>query len=211
MANQEMKGKSTELVEMKGARRKLFMCQYCDKAFTSSQALGGHQNGHRNEREIAKKTKQEIEIHGIQNPFVSMPTTLLHNTRQGNLCLPLYSPYHTTPAPTNYHPFHIAKYLYSTHGATSHGQRFSSEYSFNGSSNDRAMLINEEHLKFLNWKRNYRLQLNACSEIRPNTMQASKAEPSSSTNINQNLQQDGNKVKDGRDNKERKIDLTLHL
>jgi|UniRef100_A0A2N9ERY7 hypothetical protein len=48
---------SSNEVHKIAAKRGQYSCNYCDQKFSSAQALGGHQNGHRNERALAKRVK----------------------------------------------------------------------------------------------------------------------------------------------------------
>ncbi|XP_049381389.1 zinc finger protein 1-like [Solanum stenotomum] len=58
-----MKEKSMEDTQLK---TKIFSCNFCKKEFSTKQALGGHQNGHKKERALSKGQKKLV---GVVQPF----------------------------------------------------------------------------------------------------------------------------------------------
>ncbi|KAF3446218.1 hypothetical protein FNV43_RR11397 [Rhamnella rubrinervis] len=75
------------------SEQRVFSCNYCQRKFYSSQALGGHQNAHKRERTLAKRG-QRIGTHIMASAAAFGHHPYLHHQRFSSMAsLPLHGAY----------------------------------------------------------------------------------------------------------------------
>ncbi|XVE77447.1 hypothetical protein DITRI_Ditri13aG0063500 [Diplodiscus trichospermus] len=75
---------------------RVFSCNYCQRKFFSSQALGGHQNAHKRERTLAKR---EMRMGILSERYASLATLPLHGTSFRSLGIKAHGSAHQSFAP----------------------------------------------------------------------------------------------------------------
>ncbi|RZC79170.1 hypothetical protein C5167_003858 [Papaver somniferum] len=97
---------STGINKKKETPSRVFFCNFCRRKFYSSQALGGHQNAHKRERNLAKRGQPLDSIGGygypqsILSPYSSYSSLYNHGSFNRSLGVrtPTQKPYYPSPS-----------------------------------------------------------------------------------------------------------------
>lgn len=103
------------LRDPKPAESRVFSCSFCKREFSTSQALGGHQNAHKQERALAKR-RQGMDVgafgHFPYYPYSSLSTHHLYGSLNRSLGVRMDSLVHK---PSTYPWMSSSGYRYGSH------------------------------------------------------------------------------------------------